>query len=213
MRLQLDSPATIFFSFLILFIFLTTHQLLPPNIISIIPAQILPYLREDYFLVKPWTAYGDNPLAYITIFTHILGHADWFHLFGNLSIILLLGGKVEENYSSLNLLKWIFITACLTGLLNMFLMSTALKGASGIVFMLIILFSMTEMKNGNLPLTALLVFFLYLGREIYLGIYVTDNISRFCHISGGLMGVIFGYRFHSRQKGYKRSLMNRLGQA
>ena len=212
MKLHLDSPATIFFSFSLLFIYLTTHQKLPPEIMSVIPAQILPYLREDLFLIKPWIDYR-NPLEYMTIFTHVLGHAGWFHLFGNLSIILLLGGKVEQNYNSLNLIKWIFITACVTGLLNVFLMPTTLRGASGIVFMLIILFSMTEMKNGNVPLTALLVFLLYLGQEMYLGLYVADNISRICHISGGLMGAIFGYRYYSRQKGYKRSLVNRLKQA
>ncbi len=212
MRLQLDSPATISFSLLLLIIYLITHQKLPPEVVAVIPAQILPYMNESLFTVKPGLDF-QNPLEYITVFSHVLGHADWFHLFGNLSIILLLGGKVEQNYGGLNVIKWIFITACVTGILNMLLMPTTLKGASGIVFMLIILFSMTEMKNGNLPLTALLIFLLYLGQEMYMGLYVADNISRFCHITGGVMGAILGYRFYTRQKSYKRSLVNRLGQA
>ena len=212
MRIRLDSPATIFFSFLILLVFVITHQKLPPDILSVIPAPVLPYLNEDLFQVKPWINYR-NPLDYITIFSHVLGHADWFHLFGNLSIILLLGGKVEQTYKSFNLIKWIFITACVTGVLNVLLMPTTLRGASGIVFMLIILFSMTEMRNGNIPITAVLVFILYLGQEIYLAMYVVDNISRFCHISGALMGVVFGYRYYARQKHFKFSLLDRVSQA
>ena len=212
MRIRFDAPVTIGFSFLILLVFVTTHQPLPLDLLAFIPAPVLPYLREDLFLVKPWINYR-NPLEYMTIFSHVLGHADWFHLFGNLSIILLLGGKVEQNYSSLNLIKWIFITACLTGLLNIVLMPTTLRGASGIVFMLIILFSMTEMRNGNLPITTVLVFLLYLGQEIYLGMVVADNISRFCHISGGLMGAIFGYRYYLRHKHRKISLVDRISLA
>ncbi|MBF0277304.1 MAG: rhomboid family intramembrane serine protease [SAR324 cluster bacterium] len=209
MRIRFDSPVTILFSILLLFVFVITHQEFSPEFIASIPPQLLPFLQEDFYLVKPWIDYR-NPLDYLTVFTHILGHADWPHLFGNLSLLLLLGGKVEEKYKSVNLIKWIFVTACVTGLLNVLLLPTTLRGASGIVFMLIILFSMTEMRKGVLPITTIFVFLLYLGQEVYFGINTTGNVSRFCHITGGVMGAYFGYRYYVAQLRRKPSLLSRL---
>ena len=65
-------------------------------------------------------------------------------------------------------------------------------GASGIVFMLIVLSSFTSVKQGEIPLTALLVLGLYLGQEIINGLTSLDSISQITHIIGGAMGFIFG---------------------
>ena len=137
-----------------------------------------------------------NPLFYVRLFTHCLGHADWGHYIGNMSYILLLGPMMEEKYGSKKLLYMIIITAGVTGVVNALLFpEVALCGASGIVFMLIVLCSITSTEKGEIPLTLILVMAIYVGQEIYDAIYSTDNISQMAHIVGGLFGGYFGFRF------------------
>lgn len=135
-----------------------------------------------------------NPLTYLRLFTHVLGHADFNHFIGNMMFFLLLGPIIEEKYGSINLLCIIAVTAFVTGVLNCIIFPrTGLLGASGIVFCLIILSSMTSIKNGEIPLTLILVCILYMGQEVLNAIFVKDNISQFAHIIGGICGCIFGY--------------------
>ena len=69
---------------------------------------------------------------------------------------------------------------------------TALLGASGIVFMLIMLASLSGF-SGGIPVTMLLVAALYLGQQVYDIIFVRDNVANFMHIVGGVCGTVFGY--------------------
>ena len=71
---------------------------------------------------------------------------------------------------------------------------TALLGASGIVFMLIMLSSLAGF-SGGIPVTMLLVAALYFGQQVYDIILVHDNVANFMHIVGGLCGTAFGYYF------------------
>ena len=71
-------------------------------------------------------------------------------------------------------------------------LQTALLGASGIVFMLIMLASLSGF-SGGIPVTMLLVAALYLGQQVYDIIFVHDNVANFMHIVGGLCGTAFGY--------------------
>ncbi|NQU05833.1 MAG: rhomboid family intramembrane serine protease [Calditrichaeota bacterium] len=133
-----------------------------------------------------------NPLFYLRLFTHIFGHANWAHLMGNMTFVLLLGPIIEEKYGSSLLLTMIVITAVITGLLNAILFNTGLHGASGIVFMLIILSSITNIRNG-IPVTFILVAVIFLGNEI-LNAVSRDHVSQFAHIIGGLCGGVLGLK-------------------
>jgi membrane associated rhomboid family serine protease len=99
---------------------------------------------------------------------------------------------LEEKYGSNNLLTMMFLTALITGILNVVFFSSGLLGASGIVFMMILLSSMTNLRQGKIPLTFVLVVFLFLGKEV-LSIFQNNNISEFAHIVGGICGAIFGF--------------------
>lgn len=134
-----------------------------------------------------------NPLTYIRLFTHVLGHVDFSHYMNNMMYFLLLGPIIEEKYGSRNLLGIIAVTAFVTGVLNCLFFSSGLLGASGIVFCFIILSSMTSIKDGKIPLTLILVCVLYMGQEIFNAVFVKDNISQFGHIIGGICGCVFGY--------------------
>lgn len=135
-----------------------------------------------------------NPLTYIRFFTHILGHGSWAHFIGNASYLLLLGPMIEEKYGSKTTIEIILITALVTGLVNyIFFWNTALCGASGVVFSFILLASFTGFKDGEIPLTFILVSVIFIGQQIYEGITVSDHISNMAHIVGGLTGGGLGY--------------------
>ena len=74
----------------------------------------------------------------------------------------------------------------------LFFPGTALLGASGIVFMMIVMSSLSGMKDGRIPLTLILVLILYLGGEIVNGLTLSDNVSQLSHIIGGLCGAFLG---------------------
>jgi membrane associated rhomboid family serine protease len=84
------------------------------------------------------------------------------------------------------------VTAFVTGLANTLFFSTGLLGASGIVFMLILLASFTNFRKGEIPLTFILVLALYVGKEVVTS-FSQDNVSQFAHIAGGLCGSLFGF--------------------
>lgn len=137
-----------------------------------------------------WT----NPMTYVRLFTHVLGHADYSHFLGNFMYILLLGPIMEEKYGSRLLLKMIAITALVTGLIQVFIFKSALLGASGIVFMLILLSSFANYKKGSIPITLILVAILYLsGQIINAVVHPNDGISQMAHIVGGICGTAFGW--------------------
>lgn len=71
--------------------------------------------------------------------------------------------------------------------------ASALLGASGIVFMLIMLSSPAGSRNGGIPLTLILVGALYLSQQVYDILFVQDNIANFMHIVGGACGTVFGF--------------------
>ena len=145
--------------------------------------------RETWFSAKPNTHYTG---AYLGIFTHVLGHANWQHLMGNFMLILLVGPILEERYRSLPLLGMILGTALVTGLLNFVVGHELLLGASGIVFMMILLASTANIRRGDIPLTFVAVAVLYLGAEVWHS-FNKDNISQFAHLVGGAVGAAFGF--------------------
>ena len=135
-----------------------------------------------------------SPMTWLRAFTHIFGHADWTHLVGNMSYLLLIGPMLEEKYSSQTLAAVVTITAFITSLINYFAFpGIALCGASGVVFACILLSSFTSFKEGEIPLTFILVAVFFIGQQIYDGITVTDNISNMAHIVGGIIGGLLGY--------------------
>ena len=72
-----------------------------------------------------------DPLFYLRMFTHVLGHSDMSHFMGNFTVILLVGPMLEEKYGGKRLLIMIIFTAFITGLINViFFPGTALLGAS-----------------------------------------------------------------------------------
>jgi len=163
--------------------------------------------RIHYFAAHPkfydWT-------SYLGLFSHPLGHGNWDHYIGNFMLILLLGPILEERHGSLSLLIMMLITALVTGLANVALSSHPLLGASGIVFMMILLASTANIKQGEIPLTFIAVALIYLGGEVYRAVNNDDNVSHMAHLIGGLAGAAFGF-LGARAKGLDGKPVKDLG--
>ena len=142
-----------------------------------------------------------SPMTWVRAFTHIFGHADWAHLIGNMSYLLLLGPMLEEKYSSRTLIAVVAITAFATSMINyIFFPAFGLCGASGVVFAFILLSSFTSFREGEIPITFILVAILFIGQQIIEGLTVRDNISNMAHIVGGVVGGILGYGLNKKSR-------------
>lgn len=164
---------------------------------------LLNYITAGHSNALLFCTYRDslsNPLMYIRLFTHVLGHGDFNHYISNMLLFLLLGPMLEEKYGSKNLLKAIVLTAFITGVLNSLFSPYGLLGASGVVFCFIVLSSMTAFREGEIPLTFIIVLIMYLGQEIVAGIFLRDNVSQITHLIGGLSGAMIGFSFHRTGK-------------
>lgn len=150
---------------------------------------VLPDSLKQWFVAAPELG---GLRTYVGLVTHILGHASWNHLFGNFMLILLLGPILEERHGSLPLLGMILVTALVTGLVNLVLSSHGLVGASGIVFMMILLASTANIRQGEIPLTFIAVAIVYLGGEL-LSSFKEDGISHLAHLVGGASGAALGF--------------------
>ena len=135
---------------------------------------------------------------FVRLFGHVLGHSSLAHYAGNMTLFLLLGPVLEEKYGGLTLVEAFGLVAVISGLINIvFFPGTALLGASGLVFMMIILVSASDLRRGEIPITMILVIIIYMGSELWEMITVRDNISQLTHIIGGLCGAIFGLVLNS----------------
>ncbi len=153
----------------------------------------------SWFFSAPATLLSTNPLHYLRLGTHVLGHADLGHLFSNLIFILLLGPILEEKYGGEMMIWVIVVTAVVTGVLNALLFSSGLLGASGVVFAFITLASVVNVERNAIPLSFVLVVLVFLGRE-FLQSFTPDMISQFGHIIGGIVGGVFGFQLARRRE-------------
>jgi membrane associated rhomboid family serine protease len=148
---------------------------------------------RNFFLLTPDFDSGSF-LSWLRLFTYVIGHQSWTHLISNFSFILLIGPVLEEKYGSLPLLGMMLVTALATAALNLLVVRTGLYGASGIVFMLVLLSSFTNIRQGEIPITFILIVALYIIRE-FVNALNPDTVSQLAHIAGGLVGGAFGFLF------------------
>jgi len=152
-------------------------------------------LEQSSHTLQAWfVAYPQlgSAQSYAGLFTHILGHASWEHLLGNFMLILLIGPILEERHGSMTLLFMILVTALITGLATLVFSSGPVMGASGVVFMMILLASLANVRGGQIPLTFLVVALIYMGGEIAHS-FRNDGISHMAHLVGGAVGAAFGF--------------------
>lgn len=187
MKIKYNAPTTLTFTIL-------------SGIVLLLSGTVMPTLTQNWFST-PAPFHANQFQDYVKLVSHAMGHANIEHYLSNFSFILLLGPILEASYGSLGLLLMMFATALITGILNIVLFpSTILLGASGIVFMMILLASFTNFNKGEIPLTFILILVIYLGREVWNALANKDNISQFAHVLGGLSGSFFGFLMPRKQQ-------------
>ena len=150
------------------------------------------FLIRKYFCIYRTSV--KDPLFYLRLFTHVIGHSDFSHFAGNMTLFLVIGPLLEEKYGSRMIIEIIAVTAVITGLIHVLLFPhTALLGASGIVFAFILLSSVTGSgRAGEIPVTLIIVACIYIGQQVWAGLTTPDNISQLTHIIGGAVGAGYG---------------------
>jgi membrane associated rhomboid family serine protease len=179
LKIQYNAPVTLSFVFLAL------------------AALVLAEFTNGYtniMLFSVYRASPSDPLTYIRLLGHVLGHAGINHYMNNIIIILLLGPMLEEKYGAKTMIWMMVTTAFITGLL--FLATSVhggLLGASGIVYMMILLSSFANWKKGGIPLTLIVASVFFIGKEFIAGATTVSNVSHMTHIIGGVCGAVFGF--------------------
>lgn len=156
---------------------------------------------SDKLLFSVYGSKMSDFLTYPRFWGHVLGHVSWEHLFGNITMILLLGPMLEEKYGTQYIMKVMLTVALVTGVFHfVFDPKTMLMGASGIVFAFILLSSITGYKENVIPLSFILITVIYIGGQLYGWIIVKDDVSNVTHILGGVVGAIMGFRTRESSK-------------
>ncbi len=130
--------------------------------------------------------------------THTLIHSSFDHWFNNVSLILLLMPSCEDHFGMSKLFKMICVVATMSWFANALFTNYIPVGASGVVFMLIVLTPFIanahETTNVMIPVCFVMVFLMFLGKEIYVALTQTDHVSHLCHVVGGIVGAVFALK-------------------
>jgi len=183
MKITFNSPAILAFSFLCVVVYILSNTL---------------GLGTGVFAL-PSSFHFDKFSSYFNLFSYAFCHKDANHIIMNLSLILLLGPIIEEKYGTKKTIIIFFSTILITAIFHILFFDYGLIGASGIAFALIILASLVNFKNKEIPITFVLVAIIYIGREV-VNLFEADQVSQFAHIIGGCIGAYFGFKFKSNSK-------------
>jgi rhomboid protease GluP len=181
MQLRYNAPVTFSFALICVLVMLLDQY--------VFPGFVATYLSAPGADFNP-----SQPAHYFAVLLYVFGHESWTHLWNNFLFLLLLGPILEEKYTPKPLLMMLFSTALVTGIFNILLKQPPLVGASSLVFMMIMLVSFARTKAGDVPVSFLLIFVLFLLAELTRGAQNTNPaVSNMAHILGGVCGTIFGF--------------------
>lgn len=152
--------------------------------------------KSNKLLFTSYRSSPFNPLTYIRLFTHSIGHVDLSHLIHNFLFILLIGPLAEEKYGSINLLIMLLVTSLVIGLFNTIFSNYSITGASGNVYMLIVLSSFSNITEGKIPITLILILIFYIISELKERLIEGNKKTYHTgHLIGALCGIAFGFYF------------------
>ena len=138
-------------------------------------------------------------LTYPRAVLHILGNTSLTECTANIIILLVVGPAAEERFGSAKVLFAVLATAIAAALIMWFLFPTsAIMGASGVLFMMMVLASFASMRGGAIPITLILVLILFLGSEVLQAVTGDAGLQELTHIAGGAVGMVLGFAFSRR---------------
>ena len=144
----------------------------------------------------------DDWLMWPRAVLHVLGNTDLTTCTGNLIVLLVVGPAAEERFGSVKVLFAVLLTAVAGALIMWYLFPKAtIMGASGVLFMMMVLASFACARSGAIPITLLLVLVLFLGSEVLRAVTGSAGLQELTHIAGGGVGILLGLLFNRRRRG------------
>lgn len=188
-KIEIDAPLTTTFIFICLVV----------QLLSIVLGR--EFVLQYFAVPTIWDFRFLSPYSYVRIVSQTMGHSSWSHLGGNVTHLLLVGPACEYEFGAYNMIRIICWTALASSITHMLLGPTnsVQLGASGVVFMLILLNSLIEAKIGRIPLTFIIQVFFWCYKEIVLQLLRNDGVSHVAHLTGALVGTIAGYYLHEEK--------------
>ena len=136
---------------------------------------------------------ASNPLHYLRLVTYVFGHNNWNQLFYSLILVLLLGPNLEITYGKKLLFVMILISSFVSSVIVACFSPVTLWGASGIVYMMIILSTYSAIEKKKLPLSLVFVGIFVLAQNIMISIDEKTVFNTVATLIGGFLGCLFGF--------------------
>lgn len=136
-------------------------------------------------LLLPWT--------WLKLVTWPFVHADTAHLLANLMLLLLLAPNLEQKQGRIEFLFCLLVSAVVIGIAHLAFgkANTVLLGASGWVFMMILLSTFAGGEAGTIAIPTLIVGGLFAWQEVRAA-FTPNQVSQMAHLLGGACGLVFG---------------------
>lgn len=157
------------------------HKIKYPITIAFSLSCVLAYLLNNpsIFLMK------DNNILGLLLW--VFAHTDLNHLISNLVFILLLLPIIEERYDTFIIIASLIFTSLFISIFHILFFQGMLLGASGIVFMLILLTA----SNGKISIPFIILLVIIIITE-FINSFKNNSVSEFSHLVGALLGTCFG---------------------
>lgn len=142
--------------------------------------------------------------SYLRLICYSFSAVSWNMLITNLLFVLLLGPAMEERYGSIIIGIMMIVSTLFAGVLNACLCKNTMLGCTAIVFMMIFLNSFMSFSKKKVPLSFILIFILFIVREIFVK-NANGLAGIFIGIAGGLCGSLFAFLASPKAKATRKS--------
>ncbi|HWA27486.1 MAG TPA: rhomboid family intramembrane serine protease [Lacunisphaera sp.] len=134
-----------------------------------------------------------SPLTWLRLIAWPFVHVDTAHLLGNMMLFLLLSPGLEAKQGWVEYCFCLLVTSVIIGVghLTFGANGAALIGASGWVFMMILLATFSAGEPGTISVPTLVVAALFGWQEIRAA-FSPSPVSQFAHLLGGACGLVYG---------------------
>ncbi len=143
-----------------------------------------------------------SPGDYARLFLYVFGNPNFAQFFLASAFILPLGSLMEERYGSPAVALMMLVSAFVAGVLNACLLPRLLVGSGPVIFMLILLSSITSISKREISLSSVLIFLVCMGSQFHLcsinlnsygGLNKFSVIQIFIQLAGGLAASLSGF--------------------
>ena len=197
LKIAVDAPVTVSFALISVLLFLLDTLAFKGSLSSKIFSSPTSAAGQAPFVLS-------NPLSYLKLVLYIFSDGSWSLLLSNLLFILLLGPAMEERYGSVVIGIMMIVSALFSGVLNACFCNVSLIGSCPLVFMMIFLNSFMSFSKKKLPLSFILIFFMYAAYEIMQKGKGQFAAMLIC-LAGGLCGSLFAFLTSPKARAFKRN--------